>query len=495
MGQHRSLNDIQADRDALESKIDPIRREMLELNEQGSLDSGKQQRYEKLSKSLQNYLDEDKRLRKEWGDALVRNVEGGGNVATAPGDDRGPQRTDQTPTGYAPRARRHGGDPWADRTSGPFSHSPDELRARALTAIERSDAPRDGAERITKLIEGHDPQGAAARWALTASDPAYERAFWKLLVDPTRGPATLTDDERAAVQRESETRQMVIGTDASGGHLTVPFQLDPTLVLSGDGSEEPVREVARTVTISGTDTWKGVTTDGITASWDAEGEEVSDDTPGLGEQQIAVHNGRAFVPFSFEFGQDVGGAREQLMGALADAKVQHEATAFTTGSGSGEPQGLITALTAGETVDTASVGAFASEDVYALIEALPPRFRRRARWQGNLTIINEIDQFETGNGAKLFPNVGDPQPRLLQRRLHENSEMDSDSSTSGNNILLVGDTSQYVIVDRVGTTVELVPHLFGASQRPTGERGLLLHWRVGADVLVANAFRRLQVAA
>ena len=56
-------------------------------------------------------------------------------------------------------------------------------------------------------------------------------------------------------------------------------------------------------------------------------------------------------------------------------------------------------------------------------------------------------------------------------------------------LLLSGDFQQYAIVDRVGTTIEVVPHVFGANHRPTGQRGFLMHWRVGSDVLVPDAFR------
>ena len=36
------------------------------------------------------------------------------------------------------------------------------------------------------------------------------------------------------------------------------------------------------------------------------------------------------------------------------------------------------------------------------------------------------------------------------------------------------DFENYVIADRLGMTVEFIPHLFGtANQRPTGQRGLL----------------------
>jgi len=51
-----------------------------------------------------------------------------------------------------------------------------------------------------------------------------------------------------------------------------------------------------------------------------------------------------------------------------------------------------------------------------------------------------------------------------------------------------------LIADRIGGTIELIPHLFGATNRfPTGQRGLYYYWRTGSDVLVQNAFRYLEV--
>jgi predicted phage gp36 major capsid-like protein len=46
-----------------------------------------------------------------------------------------------------------------------------------------------------------------------------------------------------------------------------------------------------------------------------------------------------------------------------------------------------------------------------------------------------------------------------------------------------------VIVDRIGTTLELIPNLVGATRRPTGQRGALLWFRTGSDSVVDNAFR------
>ena len=62
-----------------------------------------------------------------------------------------------------------------------------------------------------------------------------------------------------------------------------------------------------------------------------------------------------------------------------------------------------------------------------------------------------------------------------------------------NYALIYGDFSNYVIADRIGTTVEFIPHLFGANRRPTGQRGWYAHFRVGADIVNDAAFRMLNV--
>ena len=54
-------------------------------------------------------------------------------------------------------------------------------------------------------------------------------------------------------------------------------------------------------------------------------------------------------------------------------------------------------------------------------------------------------------------------------------------ATTGTKLIVAGDFSNYGIVDRLGTTAELIPHLFGAANRfPTGQRGLYVYGRTGA---------------
>ena len=64
---------------------------------------------------------------------------------------------------------------------------------------------------------------------------------------------------------------------------------------------------------------------------------------------------------------------------------------------------------------------------------------------------------------------------------------------AGKNLLIYGDFSNYVVKQRVRSSVELIPHLFGpAGRRPTGQRGLYMWARYGADSINDAAFRTLQ---
>ena len=80
---------------------------------------------------------------------------------------------------------------------------------------------------------------------------------------------------------------------------------------------------------------------------------------------------------------------------------------------------------------------------------------------------------------------------LLGRPVYEATAMGSVLTTT-TKIMIVGDFRYFVIVDRVGMNIEVVPTLFGtANNYPTGQRGLYAYWRNSSDVLSAAAFRVL----
>ena len=375
----------------------------------------------------------------------------------------------------------------------------------ALRTIDRvhkrgllPDSAATVAERL--VLNGEDEsRGLASRWAQATGADAYASAFFKMLADPSKGHRLWTAEEQAAYQSVQQVRQelrgMTTGTNA-GGEL-LPLFLDPAILLTSDGSTNPLRKIARVVQTT-SNTWQGVTSAGVTAEWKTEASQAADATPTLAEAAIPVYFGDAFVPYSYEISMDGLDFGPQLAQLLMDAADQLQATAFTTGAGATQPTGFAKALdgTASEVAPTAAE-TFTSPDVYKVQNALPPRFQARAQWCAGLPTINKIAQFETTNGARLFPEVSDGQ--LLRRPMNECSNMkDADDinagATADNHILAYGDWNNFIIADRIGSSIEIVENLFGANGRPTGQRGAFLWFRTGSDVVINEAFRILNVA-
>jgi HK97 family phage major capsid protein len=353
-----------------------------------------------------------------------------------------------------------------------------ELRARALSAIEKMGAATDTVRQAaTGIIETFDDNDSRiARLCLATSSPEYLRAWSKV----ARGHGhMLSQDEQRALERAMSL------TDSAGGYL-VPFQLDPTVIITANGSRNQIRRVARQVVATG-DVWNGVSAGAVAWSWDAEATEVSDDAPTFAQPTIPVYKAAGFVPISIEALEDAENVTAEVARLLAFGRDVLEAAAFVTGTGVGQPTGIVTALT-GTTADT-----FAVADIYKLDGALPARYRGNAAWLANRSIYNLVRQFDTQGGAQLWERIGaDMPPELLGRPALEAEDMDASVTAATNNYLLVyGDFDNYVIADRVGMTVEFIPHLVGANRRPTGQRGWYAYYRVGADSVNDAAFRML----
>ena len=384
-------------------------------------------------------------------------------------------------------------NPWDLSEMRTFNRTPDdvgsELRSRALAAVEKmpgmNQARREAATMI--LEEFDNERGDISRLALYTSTPAYLRAFAKA----ARGQmSNFTPEESEAV-----TRAMSL-TDAAGGFL-VPFQLDPTVIITTAGSRNDIRSVARQVVATG-DIWNGVSSSAVSWSWDAEAAEVSDDATTFAQPAITIHKGAGFVPISIEALADEANVAQEVGRLLVFGKEVLENTAFAVGTGS-QPQGIVTALTGtASEINAATDDAFAIADVYTIQGALPARHRANASWLANNSIYNLIRRFDTQGGAGLWTTLGNDRPaELLGRRALEAEAMDATVTVAGavsNFILVYGDFENYVIADRIGVTVEFIPHLFHVTtNRPSGSRGWYCYFRVGADSVNDGAFRMLDV--
>lgn len=364
------------------------------------------------------------------------------------------------------------------------------LRDNAKHALEKSvypnpDVDRAYAERFAERLLTHTHEaipGDVARRILTTGSPAYRRAFGKTLAG-----TPLTNDE---------TRAMSL--TGSGGGFAIPFALDPTIIPTSNLVVNPTRALARTVQISGANTWEGVTAGSVTATRVAEATEATDNSPTLVQPTATVTKAHCFIPYSIEVGEDWGALEAEMGRLIQNGKDEEEGVAFVTGSGAGvNPQGFVTGTT--NTVAAATGLTVTGANIYALENALPPRFRPNESFVANRGIYNIVRNIDTAGGAMLWlyvsqglnsqvPTPGNTGATLLGRGAWEASGMQA-TVVNATKIMIVGDFNYFLIVDRIGMTVELIPHIFGATARyPIGQRGLYTYWRNTSKVLSANAF-------
>lgn len=200
-----------------------------------------------------------------------------------------------------------------------------------------------------------------------------------------------------------------------------------------------------------------------------------------------MHKQASFITASFEALEDISNAQALINGFLHEAADDLDQAAFMNGTGVNQPRGLLTALT-GTVAETAGATPTPA-DLTAAVESLPVRYRQNAVWLAPPTELNRLRTVTVGeNLSTAALSEGSP-PTYQGRAMHENSYLGEDV------VGIVGNVRNFVIADRIGSTVELIPNLFGANRLPTASRGFLMHRRVGSDVLVPEAFRVLRVGS
>lgn len=338
--------------------------------------------------------------------------------------------------------------------------------------------------------ENTDP-GALARHIVLTSGEDYRAAFRKVIARFPSAIVPMPEREAnalAIVQRAS----MAEGTGGTGG-FAVPAFLDPTIVLNAQGSANPIRRLAQNETIT-TKTWKGVGTEGVTWEFVAEGEASSDASPTVSQPTVDVHTARAWITYSLELEQDAVELDAQLMRLLGNGWEETVAGVLATGSGSGAPKGIITALDAiaASEVQITAPGALAAGDIAKAWISLPDRARDNAAWVMSESVRETVAGWGDAFGNRTV-DLGGRLTKLRDRPVYSTDKFPAIATTTGSaNQMVVGDFSGYLIVQRAGMTVEPVQTVFNGDGFPIGQRGLFAYARIGADVIDAGKLRLLQ---
>jgi HK97 family phage major capsid protein/HK97 family phage prohead protease len=346
-----------------------------------------------------------------------------------------------------------------------------------------------------QILDADGPDHEVAQRVLVHGSPVYRRAFWKTLA---KQPLSPEEQRKMQEGQQIELRNL---TAAGDGGVTVPVQIDPTVILTSSGAINPFRQVSKLVRTTSYQ-WQGVTSTGITAQYRAEGAAMTDNAPTLVAPTITPERADAFVPYTWEAAQDWASLEGEMASLFADAKDVLEATKFASGAGhaSNEPSGVLTG--AGTVVGSSATTTVGTVDIYALEAALPVRFQPNAVWLATPALFSRIrSQAALGsNSGGIWADslqVGQP-ARLLGYPAYKASTV----GTAGNLAVsvastkwgILGDFSKFAIVDRIGFQVRPIENLFngntaGGIAYPNGMSGLVCYWRNSSGVLASNAFR------
>lgn len=377
-----------------------------------------------------------------------------------------------------------------------------KLRDNAQRAIEATRAPQDAdLSSLSDFVDFKDSEDkeVAQRILLTGA-PAYRSWFNKYL----RGEKDLASPEEARAAALAVT-----GTTTTGGYA-VPYIFDPTMIhIGAHTSINPYRAACRVETISGGNNWRAVTATAITAKWDAEAAASVEGGPTIGQPTFTVQRADAFATISIETLQDRPDITGELASLFAEAKDTLEENSFTLGAGTTVyPQGMFLSG-AFTVVSTATDDTTVIADVQKLEAALPLRHRMNAAWFMARSTQRQLEALDTTGYYFKRPGqnfaMGSPQPAnssigntgttLLGYPIWEVPSAPSTLTTDGAVIAVLCDPRNYVIVDRLGLSVEVVQTMLnGATPSfPTGQRGVYCYWRSTARVLNADGGRQLDV--
>ncbi|WP_245584659.1 phage major capsid protein [Salipiger mucosus] len=285
-----------------------------------------------------------------------------------------------------------------------------------------------------------------------------------------------------------EIKALTVSNDPQAGYLA-PAEMSTEFVRNLV-EYSPIRSIASVRGITGPSVKYPKRTGVTNAQWEGEAEESEESAPAFGQLEVLPHKLTTFTDISNELLSDSGGTAEaEVRMALAEDFGKKEGTAFVNGTGSGQPEGLMTHADIAETIN-GSTSALSADKMIDLMYALPAMYRNAGTWLMNGTTLAAVRKLKDGDGRFLWqPSFQAGQPEtILGRPVVE--AVDMPDIASGAFPILYGDFSAYRIVDRLSMSILSDPY----TQARKGVTRMHATRRVGGRVLQAARFRKLKMS-
>ena len=283
------------------------------------------------------------------------------------------------------------------------------------------------------------------------------------------------------------------GTAGEGGYL-VPTAYSNTLVTAINEASILRRAGARVITVNGTNSFRipGLTNSTTAAIITAESTSFSQIEPTITEVEFVPYKLTAQSNATDELLAD---SRIDVLGQVLQPDavnrfIKAENTFFATGTGTGQPQGVMVGGTVG--VTAAATNAITADEVIDTFHSLATEYRDNAVWLMNDATLKVIRKFkENGStGAYLWqPALSAGQPStILGRPVYTLSTVATIATAK--NVIAFGDMSYYYIADFAGITFRRLVERYA----DIGQVGFQWYKRLDANVMLGAAIKYLRTA-
>lgn len=273
---------------------------------------------------------------------------------------------------------------------------------QAMAEIENVDAEVKRINAVLEAIKDTAETGAVRnvveRIAHDKKRPDHINAFWKLMKN---GEKLITPEEWGTLRNT-----MSVGTSAQGGY-TVPIEVATSIAdaLKAYGGMRSVAEVFRTA--AGNDI-NFPTSDGTTETGELIGENTTATgaDPAFGVVTLKTYKfSSKVVAVPFELLQDSsidmeGFIRQRLVTRLG--RVTN--TYFTTGTGTAQPNGIVTAASSGKVGTTGQTLSVIFDDLVDLVHSVDPAYRAlgNCKFMMNDASLKVIRKLKDSAGRPIF---------------------------------------------------------------------------------------------
>lgn len=291
-----------------------------------------------------------------------------------------------------------------------------------------------------------------------------------------------------------EQRGLTVGTPADGGY-TIPTgfmnELERTM-LAYNGPRQ-VSRVIRTDTGNQIE-WPTVNDTSNTGALLAEATTIGSSVdPTFGQKLLDAYKYSSKpILISAELLQDSAFNLGQVIPSLLGERLGRiQAAHFTTGTGSSQPNGVVTAATAGKTA--ASATAIAADELIDLVHSVDPAYRGSATgFMMHDNVVLAIRKLKDGDNQYLWqPGLQSAEPdRILGFPYTVNQQMSS-TITADDITVLFGDFSKFIIRDV--STVRL--YRLEERYRDTDQTGFVAFMRSDSECIQTAAIKKLTQAS